>query len=104
MDDAKNFYVQYDASQRKKKLRFERKMTRCKLLHNTFGEKLNVFKFSISTMCDISENDWPIWVQYMKDETDKVFLDVEICHHKIEKGPLSGIICGRIGCDNKKHI
>lgn len=109
MMEAKDFYTQNDKdlptkALEKRKQRFERRLTRCKEIHEEFGEKLNIFKFSISNMTDISINDWPIWKKELERKIYEEYGDTPICKDRYKKGKLKGMMCGKMNCNLKNHI
>lgn len=78
-----------------------RKLERCEYLHNTYGEKLNIFKFSMYNMSSMSEQNWPIWVNELDRLINIQFPNTIICPYILKSGPMKGIKCGKIDCKVK---
>lgn len=103
-EDALAFSVKNKEITRQTKHILKRKYERCHVLHDTFGEKLNRFKFGMYRFCQIPDDEFKIWLEYLKEEIDKEYPNIDICNHIIKQGPMTGIKCGKINCNNDKHL
>lgn len=101
MDEIIDYIIQQEELSQQDKSRLKYKFERCIYLNKNYEDKLNIFKFSIYNLSNMSKKHWDLWL----NELDRLIQEnYNIENNLNKKGNDKDKKCNKINCKNKNHL
>lgn len=94
---------------KQEKQNLSNKFERCEFLHRTYGDKLNIFKFELTHISNMTKDEYKIWLDEFNKKVNIEFPDSDIkivhnvCDYEFKSGKKKGQTCNNIECRIKAH-
>jgi hypothetical protein len=104
MKDIIDFKIKYEGlvDNKDQRLRLKRKIERCKVLYENYGEKLSRFKISLNHLSDMSEKTWKLWLIDFDKIVMEIYKECIKCNYVYKNSK----ICNKYNCkiNHKNNI
>lgn len=110
INEVVDYIIKQEKLSSQEKNRLLNKYERCEYLHNTYKDKLNIFKFELNHISVMTKEEWKIWLneihklikqEYPNEVSENVIFNK--CDYVYTKGKNKGEKCNKVECRTKSH-